>query len=83
MHHEELRKLIRAVPFQPFVIHMPSGQDVPIHHPDFALLSPNGRTLFAYQPNYDFDMINVMLIESVSVKEPLESGPSGSNAVGA
>jgi hypothetical protein len=70
MRHEELRKLLRAQPFRPLTIHLPEGRRVPIVHHDFAVLSPDGRTLLAYEPDNSFNMIDVMLIASVEVGPP-------------
>ena len=70
MRHEELRKLLRAQPFRPFTIHLPEGRKVPITHHDFAVMSPDGRTLLAYEPDNSFNMIDVMLIASVEVEPP-------------
>jgi hypothetical protein len=80
MKAEELRILLRAQPFKPFVVHLPSGREVPIFHHDFAYLSPDGRTLWAYQKDYSLDMIDVMLIQNTSLGPPVENAPAtGSN----
>ena len=81
MKADELRKLLRARPFRPFVVHLPSGDSVSVFHHDFAYLSPDGRTLFTYQKDYSFDMIDVMLIQSVSMA-PEEPPPPPPNANG-
>jgi hypothetical protein len=70
MHHEELRKLLRAQPFQAFTIHLPEGRHVQVVHHDFAVLAPNGRTLLAYEPDSSFHMIDVLLISSIDVGAP-------------
>jgi hypothetical protein len=67
---EEMRNLLRAQPFRPFTIHLPEGRTVRVAHHDFALLSPDGRTLLAYEPDNSFNMIDVMLIASVEVGPP-------------
>jgi hypothetical protein len=75
MRHEELRKLLRAQPYRPFTIHLPDGSQVPVVHHDFAVLSPDGRTLLAYGPDSSFNMIDVMLIGSIDVGPPPPSPP--------
>lgn len=75
MHREELRNLMRAQPFRPFTIHLPEGRQVQVVHHDFALLSPDGRTLLAYGPDNSLNMIDVMLIASIEVGPP----PAASN----
>jgi hypothetical protein len=79
MRIEEMRNLLKAQPFQPFVIHLPEGRTVPIARRDFALLSPNGRTLLAYEPDSSFNMIDVMLISSVQVGPPAASANGPAN----
>ena len=37
---ERIRELIRAVPFQSFVIHMADGRTFRINHPDFVFAPP-------------------------------------------
>jgi hypothetical protein len=70
MHRDQLRDLLRAKPFQPFTIHLPEGRQVQVIHHDFALMSPDGRTLLAYGPDNSFNMIDVMLIASIHVGPP-------------
>ncbi|HJZ90734.1 MAG TPA: hypothetical protein VKE40_07645 [Gemmataceae bacterium] len=65
MQRDELKTLIRARPFQPFTIHLPEGRHVPVVHHDFALLAPDGRTLWVYQSDRSCDMIDVMLIARI------------------
>jgi hypothetical protein len=75
MHREQIRELLRDQPFRSFTIHLPEGRQVNVVHHDFALLSPDGRTLLAYGPDSSFNMIDVMLIASIEVG-PLPSSPS-------
>jgi hypothetical protein len=70
MKRHELRDLLRAQPFRPFTIHLPEGRSVNVVHHDFALLSPDGRTLLAYGADNSFNMIDVVLIASVEVGPP-------------
>jgi hypothetical protein len=62
MHREELRKLLRDRPFRPFRVYTTDDTEIPVWHPDSAYLSPDGRTLFVYQRDYDFNMLDVALI---------------------
>ena len=71
---------MRNQPFKPFVVCLPSGKEVPVIHHDFAFLSPDGRTLFAYQKDNSFDMMDVFSIENVKFGLPPEAaGPQVSN----
>lgn len=76
MRHEQIRELLRSQPFRPFTIHLPEGRAVEVVHHDFALLSPDGRTLIAYGPDSSFNMIDVMLIASIQVGPPTAQTPA-------
>jgi len=76
MRHEQIRELLRSQPFRPFTIHLPEGRTVEVVHHDFALLSPDGRTLIAYGPDSSFNMIDVMLIASIQVGPPAAQTPA-------
>ncbi len=70
MRRDELRLLLRAETFRPFTIYTEGGRIVPIHHHDFGLLSPDGRTLWAYAPNMSCEMVDVTLITSIDLGVP-------------
>ena len=82
MKDDEIRNLLRARPFVPFTVHLPEGRSVKVTHPDFALLSPTGRTLLAYDTDESFNMIDVMLIASVEVGPPSAQPSAGTPANG-
>jgi len=42
---DRLRDALHATPFRPFHVETPGGKRVRVKHTDYALLSPNGRTL--------------------------------------
>ena len=70
MRVEEVRRLLRANPFRPFTVYTPDGGGIPVWHQDFALLSPDGRTMTVYQRNSAFDIIDVMLLTRFSFDPP-------------
>ncbi len=72
---EEIRELYRARPFRPFFVATTDGRRLPVKRPEFMLLTPSGRTLLLGDPG--FTIIDVMLINSVFVKE--RSGKNGQN----
>jgi hypothetical protein len=73
MHRDELRKLLRDIPFRPFRVYTTDGTAIPVWHPDFAYLSPDGRTLFVYQKNNEFSMLDVALIPRFAF-DPVPAG---------
>jgi hypothetical protein len=80
MHKEELRKLLREIPFRPFRVYTTDGTTIPVWNPDFAYLSPDGRTLFVYQKDYSFNMFDVALIPRFAFDSPSEAGDAGNAA---
>lgn len=76
MRIEEMRNLLRTQPFRPFTMHLPEGRTVAVVHHDFALLSPDGRTLVAYDANGAMNIIDVMLVSSVEIGPPPAAAPA-------
>ena len=63
----EFQTLLRAEPFREFTIHLADGRSIPVKHREFALPSPSGRTVIVYQPDDSFDIIDLLLVTSLSV----------------
>jgi hypothetical protein len=63
----EFRTLLHAEPFRPFVIHLADGRSIPVKHREFALPSPSGRTVIVYQPDDSFEIVDLLLVTSLSV----------------
>ena len=76
---EQFRNLYRTQPFQPFVIHLADGREVPVHHQEFLALGPSGRTVIVYQPDDSFNIIDLLLVTDLEVKPAaaLRGGGSG------
>jgi len=51
-----LRELLQAEPFKPFVVCLSDGRKLPVYHPDFLLISPNGRIIWEGETENDFAM---------------------------
>ena len=62
---QQLRAAIQASPFRPFTIRMADGRSFDIHHPDFLLLTPGGRTAFACRSEEEFSIVDVMLMTEI------------------
>jgi len=66
---EKMRSLLRAAPFQSFVVHTPDGREFNVPHPDFAMLSGTGRLLHVARPESDLeDIIDVALITDIAIQ---------------
>ena len=72
---EQLHNLIRAVPFQPIVIHLADGRAVPVPHPEFIAHRPNSRIALVSLPNDSFEIIDLLLVVSLEGMPPA-SAPS-------
>jgi hypothetical protein len=68
MSADDLRKLLNAVPFRPFTVYLPSENAFIVPHPDFALLTPNGRTMVVAQEQTSaVDLLDVPFITRIEV----------------
>ena len=57
------------MPFHPFTIELANGKRVFVKHPDFAFLSPAGRTVIVYESEERMEMIDVFLITNLSFEK--------------
>ncbi len=65
---ERLKELYDAQPFRPFVIHLADGRAIPVHHRDFIMAVPSGRTVFVAQPDDTVNIIDLLLVTDVELK---------------
>lgn len=52
-----LRELLGADPFKAFAVCLSDGRRLPVHHPDFLLISPNGRIIWEGKSDDDFAIV--------------------------
>ncbi len=67
MRIDEIREAQRAQPFQPFILHLADGRQFQIDHPEFILLSRNNRTVVVDDVAGNIELIDAMLVVSLSV----------------
>jgi len=71
MNADELRTLLQATPFRPFILYLASEKAFSVRHPEFAVITPRGRTLILLHSDDEaFDILDVPLIARVEVQEP-------------
>jgi hypothetical protein len=70
---EDFRKLLHAHPFKPFVIYCADGGQLRVAHEDFVAVAPTGREVIVYQPDGDYQVVDIMLVTRLKV-----SGRNGS-----
>jgi hypothetical protein len=64
---DEIRKLLHAQPFKPFLIHFADGGRVRVAHEDFVAVAPTGREFIVYQPDGDYQVVDVLLVTRLQV----------------
>jgi hypothetical protein len=62
---EQLKKMLRAQPFQPFEIHLADGRALPVEHPEFVGQSPSGRTIGVGLADDTIEIVDLLLVTSL------------------
>ena len=63
---EQLRKFVRAQPFQPFTICLADGREFRIPHPECVMISPDATRSFGVAgPKKDYRIVNLLLVSSL------------------
>jgi hypothetical protein len=65
---EQIRQLYNSAPFKPFIIHLADGRRIPVKHREFMATSPSGRTIVVYEQDDSFNIIDLLLVTSLEVK---------------
>jgi len=78
---EDIRKLVRRAPFEPFEIRLADGRAIRVLHPDFILIPPGrARTIHVADRDGRIDLVNSAIL--VSVQSISQDERNGSNAGG-
>lgn len=64
---DQLRKRHRALPFQPFRIHLADGRELDVPHPEMLAVMPPGRRLVVATGNEDYEVFDLLLVTSLEV----------------
>ena len=65
---EQMRATYQAQPFQPFVIHLADGREIPVQHRDFIMAVPSGRMLVVAQPDDTVNLVDLLLVTDLEIK---------------
>lgn len=65
---EKIRDLYNAQPFRPFVMHLADGREIPVHHREFIMTVPSGRTIVVVQPDDSLNIIDLLLVTDLEIK---------------
>ena len=74
---EQVKRLYEATPFKPFMMHLADGREIPVRHREFMAFSPSGRTVVVYQPDDSCDVIDLLLVTSLEIKNGRHSTSRG------
>jgi hypothetical protein len=65
---EQLKAAYQSEPFRPFVLHLADGREVPVHHREFIMAVPSGRTIIVCQPDDTTNIIDLLLVTDLEIK---------------
>jgi hypothetical protein len=68
---EAIRAALRA--HLPFRLRTADGKTIEVPHPDFATLSPMGRTLIVFNPDDTYEVLDVLRITALESIRPAAS----------
>ncbi len=70
---EQIRNLYDAQPFQPFIIHLADGRQIPVEHREFMARAPSGRTVTVYATDDAAHVIDLLLVTDLEIR-PAKNG---------
>ena len=74
---DKMKQVLDATPFRPFVLHLADGRDLRVKHREFVAMSPSGRTAIVYQPDDSFNIVDLLLVTDLEVKNGRSSRHRG------
>jgi hypothetical protein len=69
---EQVRAMVRAVPFQPFRVKLAGGQAFTVRHPENIACDVRGRDMTLYDDD-GMHLLEMLLVELI---EPMPSAPA-------
>jgi hypothetical protein len=71
---EKLRRIQKARPFRPFVLHLADGREVRVRHPELLMLDPTGRIAVVFYPDGDLHIVDIPLVTEILFKRGARGG---------
>ena len=65
---EQLRSAYQAQPFQPFIIHLADGREIPVLSRKFISTVPSGRTMIVSHGQDTTNIIDLLLVTDLEFK---------------
>jgi hypothetical protein len=62
---DRLRDACNAQPFQPFVLRIADGREVPVVRREFIMPAPSGRTAIVVQPDDTVNIVDLLLVTDI------------------
>ncbi len=72
--NNNLRRLVRAVPFVPFAIHLADGSQLRVPSVDRIAVSPAGDRIWVFRNDGEYEILSSLLITRITV-DATESRP--------
>ena len=63
----DIRKLVHAVPFMPFTIHLADGGQLRVPTVDHIAVPPAGGRIFVFGDDERYDVLSALLISRITV----------------
>ncbi len=63
----DIRKLVHAVPFVPFTIHLADGGELRVPTVDHIAVPPAGGRIFVFGDDERYDVLSALLISRITV----------------
>ncbi len=70
---DQIRTLYDAQPFQPFIIHLADGRQIPVEHREFMARAPSGRTVTVYGADDSAHIIDLLLVTDLEIRSPKDA----------
>jgi hypothetical protein len=61
----KLRRVHRARPFRPFVLHLADGREIQVRHPELLAIDAADNTAYVIWPPTDFQVVELNLVTSI------------------
>jgi hypothetical protein len=66
---EQMQKVYESKPFIPFVIHLADGRQLPVNNREFIMAAPSGRTVVVATPDDTFNIVDLLLVTDLELKD--------------
>lgn len=64
---ERVLELYNSQPFQPFVINLADGRELPVVHREYLSMAASGRTIYVTQPDDTFNIVDLQLVTDLEL----------------